>query len=135
MSATGKRFRVTVPLEDQKLGGAPTQVSPPEPLTLATADIVCVTRLPGGQSTEAVMSGETVARLIVATDPDTLDRDTIALELDGLAQLVGQLGGDEERPSAYFLELTLRAIARRVEAMSPDFSAHAYQVRAVEGGR
>jgi len=66
------------------------------------------------------------------------DLETIARELDGIAQLVGQLddGTGNDNAGPYFLELALQAIARRVEAMSPRIpSLDRYQVCEAESGR
>jgi hypothetical protein len=104
------------------------------PLTLAAANIVHVFAL----GSERIIPGVTLARLLRAADDHAdgaFDPGRIACELMGIAELVGQLGGDEVQPAgSYFLELALRSIARRVEAMK-DLPADAYQVRPAEAAR
>ena len=90
-----------------------------------------------GEQTEETIPGATVARLLAAADSGMFDLATIARELDGIAELVGQLddGTGNDNAGPYFLELALQAIARRVEAMSPDLPVDAYHVRAAEAAR
>jgi len=87
---------------------------------------------------EKIIPGATVVRLLAAADSQMFDLETIARELDGIAQLVGQLddGTGNDNAGPYFLELALQAIARRVEAMSPRIpSLDRYQVCEAESGR
>lgn len=97
MSAAGKRFRVSVPLDAPAAprdlrGDSPRNF--PAPLTLATAHIVRVTGL-SGEPEETIIPGATVARLLEAADDRVFDYELIACELRGSRAARGGVRGRE----------------------------------------